>query len=64
MMVSLLESVQAFACESEVQEHQIEDEFRMAMGAFNFHGKLGNEGKAILRSLMYEKEQLEEDVDD
>ena len=29
-----------------------------------FHGKLGNEGKAILRSLMYEKEQLEEEVDD
>lgn len=29
-----------------------------------FQGQLGNEGKAILRSLMYEKEQLEEDVDD
>ena len=33
--------------------------------AMNYsHGKLGNEGKAILRSLMYEKEQLEEDGDD
>ena len=29
-----------------------------------FQGELGNEGKAILRSLMYEKEQSEEDVDD
>lgn len=29
-----------------------------------FQGKLGNEGKTILRSLMYEKEQLEEDLDD
>lgn len=36
--------------------------FKRAMNYF--HGKLGNEGKAILRSLMYEKEQLEEDVDD
>lgn len=29
-----------------------------------FQGQLGNEGKAILRSLMYEKEQLGGDVDD
>ena len=29
-----------------------------------FQEKLGNEGKAILRSLMYEKEQLEEEADD
>ena len=36
--------------------------FKRAMNYF--HGKLGNEGKAILRSLMYEKEQLEEEVDD
>ncbi len=29
-----------------------------------FHGQLGNEGKSILRSLMYEKEHSEEEKDD
>lgn len=38
LMVSLLVPVQAYACEPEVQEQQVENEPRMAMGALNFKG--------------------------
>lgn len=38
LMVSLLVPVQAFASEPDVQEQQLEDEARIAGGAFNFKG--------------------------